>query len=182
MLELDPTFIGAYYFRGESYLKRSMYREGMVEFEKGVAISPVNTEALTGLGYSYAVTGRRAGAQKVLDELNGLSNHEYVSPVWKMKIYAGLKEKDKAFEWLEKAYEDRSIVSVGFIKTNPMFDPLALTRAKPIFSAGRICNHNRENRPPLSHRRQVPVQADSSHITSKPSIIREGKSCRPTAQ
>ena len=124
VLELDPNFIEAYYFRGVAYLNKSMYREGMVEFEKGVAISPVNTEALTGLGYGYAVSGRRAEAQKVLDELNGLSKHEYVSPVWKAKIYAGLKEKDKAFEWLEKAYEDRSIVSVGFIKTNPMFDPL----------------------------------------------------------
>jgi len=124
VLELDPNFIEAYYFRGVAYLKKSMYREGIVEFEKGVAISPVNTEALTGLGYGYAVTGQRAEAQKVLAELDGLSKHEYVSPVWKAKIYAGLKEKDKAFEWLEKAYEDRSVVSVGFIKTNPMFDPL----------------------------------------------------------
>ena len=40
------------------------------------------------------------------------------------KIYTGLGQKEKAFEWLEKAYEDRSIVSVGFVKTNPMFDPL----------------------------------------------------------
>ncbi len=70
------------------------------------------------------MTGRRADAQKVLDKLNGLSKHGYVSAVWRAKIYAGFEEKDKAFEWLEKAYEDRSIVSVGFIKTNPMFDPL----------------------------------------------------------
>jgi TolB-like protein/DNA-binding winged helix-turn-helix (wHTH) protein/tetratricopeptide (TPR) repeat protein len=124
VLELDPNFIDAYYFRGVAYLKKSMYKEGMAEFEKGVAISPANTAALTGLGYGYAVTGRRAEAQKVLDKLNELSKHEYVSPVWRAKIYAGLKEKDKAFEWLEKAYEDRSIVSVGYIKTNPMFDPL----------------------------------------------------------
>ena len=124
VLELDPNFIDAYYFRGLAYLKKSMYKEGMAEFEKGVAISPVNTEALTGLGYGYAVTGRRAEAQKVLDQLKELSKHEYVSAVWRAKIYAGLEEKDKAFEWLEEAYEDRSIVSVGFIKTNPMFDPL----------------------------------------------------------
>jgi hypothetical protein len=70
------------------------------------------------------VTGRRDDAQKVLDKLNELSKHKYVSPVWRAKIYAGLEDKDRAFEWLEKAYEDRSIVSVGFIKTNPMFDPL----------------------------------------------------------
>lgn len=100
----------------------------MAEFEKAAAISPINTAALTGLGYGYAVTGKRAEAQKVLDKLNELSKQEYVSAVWRAKIYAGLLEKEKAFAWLEKAYEDRSIVSVGFIKTNPMFDPLRSDR------------------------------------------------------
>ena len=131
VLELYPNFIDAYYFRGLAYLKKSMYKECMADFEKGVAIAPVNPLALTGLGYGYAVTGRRAEAQKVLDKLNELSKHEYVSAVWRAKIYAGLEEKDRAFEWLEKAYEDRSIVSVGFIKPNPMFDPL---RSDPRFA------------------------------------------------
>jgi TolB-like protein/Tfp pilus assembly protein PilF len=124
VLELDPNYVVAYYFRGVAYLKKSMYKEGMREFEKGVAISPGDMIALTGLGYGYAVTGRRAQAQKVLDKLKELSKQQYVSAVWRAKIYAGLAEKDKAFEWLEKAYEDHSIVSVGYIKTNPMFDPL----------------------------------------------------------
>jgi TolB-like protein/DNA-binding winged helix-turn-helix (wHTH) protein/Flp pilus assembly protein TadD len=131
VLELDPNFIDAYYFRGLSYIQKSMYKEAMKEFEKGVAISPGNTEALTGLGYGYGVTGRKIKAQRVLDKLNDLSKHEYVFAVWRAKIYAGLEEKGKAFEWLEKAYEDRSIVSVGFIKTNPMFDPL---RSDPRFT------------------------------------------------
>jgi TolB-like protein/DNA-binding winged helix-turn-helix (wHTH) protein/Tfp pilus assembly protein PilF len=131
VLELDPNYVVAYYFRGVSYLKKSMYKEGMREFEKGVAISPDDTVVLTGLGYGYAVTGKRAEAQKVLDKLNRLSKQQYVSAVWRAKIYAGLEDKDEAFEWLEKAYEDRSIVSVGYIKTNPMFDPL---RSDPRFA------------------------------------------------
>jgi hypothetical protein len=60
----------------------------------------------------------------VLEKLNELSKHEFVSAVWRAKIYAGLEDKGKAFEWLEKAYEDHSIESVGYIKTNPMFDRL----------------------------------------------------------
>jgi tetratricopeptide (TPR) repeat protein len=124
VLELDPNFIDAHYFRGVSYLKKSMYNEGMTEFQKAVLISPGDTVALTGLGFGYGVTGKRIEAQKVLDKLNELSRQKYVSPVFMAKIYAGLAEKDKAFEWLEKAYEDHSIVSVGYIKTNPMFDPL----------------------------------------------------------
>jgi len=124
VLELDPNYVDAYYFQGIAYLKKSMYKEGKADLEKGVAIAPASEVALTGLGYSYAVTGRRAEAHRVLDKLNELSKQKYVSPIWRVKIYAGLVEKDKAFEWLEKAYEDHSIVSVGYIKTNPMFDPL----------------------------------------------------------
>jgi hypothetical protein len=103
----------------------------MVEFEKAVAISSGDPVALTGLGYADAVTGRKEEARKVLARLNELSKREFVSAVWRAKVYAGLREKDNAFEWLEKAFDDRSIISVGFIKTNPMFDPL---RSDPRFA------------------------------------------------
>jgi TolB-like protein/DNA-binding winged helix-turn-helix (wHTH) protein/tetratricopeptide (TPR) repeat protein len=131
VLELDPNYILAYYFRGVSYLKKSMYKEGMAELEKGTTISPGDIVALTGLGYGYGVTGKRVEAQKVLDKMKEISNQKHVSAVFMAKIYAGLQDKERAFEWLEKAYEDRSIVSVGFVKTNPMFDPL---RSDPRFS------------------------------------------------
>lgn len=124
VLELDPNYLPVFYFRGICYLKKSFYKEGIAEVEKGVAIAPDDPSALTGLGYGYAVAGKRAEAEEVLDKLNELSKHEYVSPVWRAKIYAGLGDKDKAFTWLEKAYEDRSIVSVAYLKTNPMLDPL----------------------------------------------------------
>lgn len=123
-LELDPSSIDAYYFRGISYLKKSMPNEGMAELQKAASLSPNNVIAVTGLGYGYAVTGKRTDAQRMLDRLDELSKQSYVSPVWRAKIYAGLEDKDKAFQWLEKAIQDRSVVSVGYIKTNPMFDPL----------------------------------------------------------
>ncbi len=45
----------------------------------------------------------------MLDQLNELSKQKYVAAVDMARIYVGLGEKDKAFEWLEKGYEDRSI-------------------------------------------------------------------------
>jgi TolB-like protein/DNA-binding winged helix-turn-helix (wHTH) protein/Tfp pilus assembly protein PilF len=131
ILELDPKFTPAYYVRGVAYVKKSTYKKAMAEFEKAVSISPDDLAALTGLGYGYAVAGRRVDAEKVLARLNELSKREFVSPVWMAKIYSGLGEKDKAFESLERAYEDRSIVSVAYIKTNPMLDPL---RSDPRFA------------------------------------------------
>ncbi len=143
VLELDPDNVDAYYFRGMAYTKKSMFKEGMAEFEKAAAVAPDNLIATTGLGYGYAVTGRRADAHKLLDQLKGLSRQQYVSPIWMAKIYAGLEDKDEAFKWLEKAYEDHSIVSVGYIKTNPMFDPLRSDpRYKDLLRRTNLCIPN----------------------------------------
>jgi tetratricopeptide (TPR) repeat protein len=106
---------------GIAYIPKSMYREGMAEFEKLLAISPGTPLGLSDLGYAYAVTGRRAEAQKVLDKLAELSKEKYVPAILRARIYAGLGEKDKAIEWLEMGYEDRSISP---IKVDPTLDPL----------------------------------------------------------
>jgi TolB-like protein/Tfp pilus assembly protein PilF/predicted Ser/Thr protein kinase len=127
-LEMDPNFRLAQDSLGLAYIQKSMYKEAIAEFEKALVLSPSNAGALSGLGYAYAVTGRRVDAQKVLDQLNELSHQEYVLPLVRAQIYAGLGDKDKAFEWLEKGFEERSLM---FTKVDPMFDPL---RSDPRFA------------------------------------------------
>jgi tetratricopeptide (TPR) repeat protein len=123
-LELDPNFILAHSFLGLAYVQKSMYKEGIAEIEKELVISPGNPYALSSLGYAYAVAGRRAEAQKVLDQLNELSKQRYVPALVMVRIYAGLGEKDKAFEWLKKSYEERSIALTADIRLDPVYDPL----------------------------------------------------------
>jgi hypothetical protein len=60
------------------------------------------------LGYGYPVTGRCADASKILQRLDALEKRRFVSTIARVYIYAGLGDKDKAFEWLEKAYQERS--------------------------------------------------------------------------
>jgi hypothetical protein len=72
------------------------------------------------------VAGRRAEALKVLDQLSELSKQKYVRPVFMARIYVGLGDKDKAFEWLEKDYDERSLPFI----LDPIFDPL---RSNPRF-------------------------------------------------
>jgi serine/threonine protein kinase/Tfp pilus assembly protein PilF len=127
-LELDPNFAGGHQLLGEAYLRKSMYKEGLAEIEKELAIFPNSTPALSQLGYGYALEGRRAEAQKVLDQLNERSKQRYVSPANRAIIYVALGEKDKAFEWLEKGYEERSVVA---IKVSQVYDPL---RSDPRFT------------------------------------------------
>ena len=113
-LEMDPNFNPARHWLGLAYLQKSMYKEGIAEFEKD----------FPSLGYAYAVAGRRAEAQQVLDKLNELSKQKYVPAVSMARIYVGLGEKEKAFEWLEKAYQDGSIGGGTGIAADPIFDPL----------------------------------------------------------
>jgi eukaryotic-like serine/threonine-protein kinase len=131
-LELDPNFIPGHIYLGRAYIQKSMYKEGIATFGKALAISPGDPWALSGLGYAYVVAGRRVEGQKVLDNLNALSKKKYV-PAWYMAtIYAGLGEKDKVFELLERSYEDRSIGAPGLtIKVDPAFD---LLRSDPRFA------------------------------------------------
>jgi tetratricopeptide (TPR) repeat protein len=105
-----------------------MYKEGIAEIEKDLAISPGYPVSLSWLGYAYAVAGKRTDAERALDQLNEISKQKHVPAVDRARIYAGLGEKGKAFEWLEKGYEERSIVGIN---VQPPFDPL---RSDPRFA------------------------------------------------
>jgi eukaryotic-like serine/threonine-protein kinase len=123
-LELDPNFIPAHGVLGESYNQMSLYKEAVAEFEKGLAGSPGDAYTLGGLGYAYAKAGRKADAQKLLNQMNESSKRMYVPALSRTEIYLGLGEKENAFEWLEKAYEERSARLGVSIRGDPIFDPL----------------------------------------------------------
>ena len=61
--------------------------------------------------------------QSWLDGLTEISKRGYVSSFSIAEGYMRMGEKDKAFDWLEKAYEehDSGLVSIG---VEPMFDPV----------------------------------------------------------
>jgi eukaryotic-like serine/threonine-protein kinase len=130
-LEMEPNFVQGHYYLGMVFLQKSMFKEAVTEFEKALAISPGFAYPLSGLGYAYAVAGRRAEARKVLDQVSELSKQKYVFAASMAMIYAGLRERDKAFEWLEKGYEERSLGGGETIRVDPVWDPL---RSDPRFA------------------------------------------------
>ena len=70
----------------------------------------------------------RSLALRALKELRELSNKRYVPSASFAIIYVGLGDKEQAFTWLEKAYEERS--RLPMLKIDPIWDPL---RADPRF-------------------------------------------------
>src|SRR5262249_51660823 len=82
------------------------------------------------LAYVYAVSGQREKAKGLLRELIELSKHRYVAPYPVAEAYAGLGEKDQAFQWLNKAYEEHSHL-LRRLKADPRFHSL---RSDPRFA------------------------------------------------
>jgi serine/threonine protein kinase/Tfp pilus assembly protein PilF len=94
---------------GQVYLLDSKYDVGLAEVKKALDMSGNNPMILAVLGWGYAVAGQKAEVQKVLEELKKRSEGEYIRPYYFAQIYSGLGEKDLAFKWLVKAYEQSDI-------------------------------------------------------------------------
>ena len=127
VLELDPNFIPGHVLLSLADLQESKYQDSVQEIDKALVVSPNSVDALSVLGYAYAVAGKKSDAQNVLDRLNEMSKQKYVAAESRAVIYAALGQKDQAFDWLQKAYEDRSITAGGpfsMLKVHPAYDPL----------------------------------------------------------
>jgi len=123
-VEMDPNFPLARFFLGMAYEQKKMYEAAVAEFQKGSELFEGAPIGLAALGHAYAVSGRAAEARKVLEELNQLGKRRYVSAYFIAAIYAGLGEKDQAWAWLEKAYEERASWLSNQVKVDPRFDSL----------------------------------------------------------
>ena len=129
----NPNGAFAHFRLGESYVAKGLYEKGIEEMQKAVAIdnAPERPDSQPMLAYAYAVAGKRAEAVKILDEQRELAKHQYISPYNFAIIYTGLGDRDRAFDYLEKAYEERS-QSALHVKNRPMFDSL---RSDPRYPA-----------------------------------------------
>ncbi|HVH66923.1 MAG TPA: protein kinase [Gemmatimonadales bacterium] len=87
--------------------------------------------AAASLGHALGAAGDRPGARVVLDRLLRQREHGYVSPYDVALVYAGLGDKDKALDWLQRAYQERSSLLV-FALREPRLAPL---RSEPRFVA-----------------------------------------------
>src|SRR6202165_4178242 len=130
-VELDPSNGWVRMFLGRAYLFKGMPQRAIEVMETAMRLSPDDSYALGYLGYTYAVTGRRADALKILQRLDEMEKHRYVSRFAPVYIYTGLGDKNKAFEWLEKAYQERSDSLAWF-----RFDPESkVLQSDPRFAA-----------------------------------------------
>jgi len=119
MIELDPNFWSAHSVLGIILVKQSRFTEATAEGQKAVEFSNRSSASLALLGYVYARSGRRDEAQSVITELDKKFAEKTADARDLAMVYAGLNDKDKAFEWLEKAYQYRSF-QLGNLRLEPL--------------------------------------------------------------
>jgi len=123
-LEIEPDFYMGLSRLGVAHKQQRAYDRAVDALQRAVTVSGRHPDALAQLGQTYALQGRIREARQLLDELNVLSESRYVPAFARVLVFAGLGERDEAFNWLERAYDER-------------YGPLMLLRVDPNLAALR---------------------------------------------
>ncbi len=130
-LEFVPNLGRAHMQLGWCYEQKAMPQEAITALERATALSANDPAPIASLARAYATFGKRPAALKLLDDLRSVSTRRYVAPFWFAEIYVGLGDKDRAFEWLERGYQEHDIM-MPLMKVCPLCDPL---RSDPRFAS-----------------------------------------------
>jgi len=104
-VQLDPNYV---YFDpplADAYRAKGDFNQAVALYEKAQAATHFPSP---GLAITYATMGRREDARRVVDQLIQKSRQQYVAADSIAAVYVALGEKDEAFRWLERAFEEHS--------------------------------------------------------------------------
>src|SRR4030095_12666343 len=130
-LEIDPRFFLAHYYLGAILQLQGHLKEAIPEFQKSVELNN-DAYSIAMLGQAYARHGQKAEAEKILARLKEEAKSRYVSPYAWALLYAGLGDKNRAIDELERAYQTGDTNYLFVIKTDPSLEDL---RGDPRFEA-----------------------------------------------
>jgi len=130
-LEFFPDFWQGHWLLCLALAGKGLHSEAIAACEEAVARSGRTPIAMGALGYANALAGQREAARQVAVALEDAAAQQYVGGSSIAMVYAGLGDQDRAFAWLERAYEERDVQLVH-LADYAFFDPL---RADPRFAA-----------------------------------------------
>jgi TolB-like protein/DNA-binding winged helix-turn-helix (wHTH) protein/Tfp pilus assembly protein PilF len=131
-LQIDPTYLPARIQLALAYEQKGQVREAIAELEKARSMASSLPVVHALLAHAYAIAGRKSEAQSELNVLTTAASHnQYVPPSYLALISIAMGDKDKAFIYLEKSYQDRS-EQMLYLAVEPLVDPL---RGDPRFDS-----------------------------------------------
>lgn len=103
VLQMDANFLIAQHYKARALFFTGKQVEAFEIYRKAIADS--NGSAFFKADYAFlqGKAGNQTEARKILAELNETAKQKHVSPIHFAYVHLGLKEREKAFEYLRKA-------------------------------------------------------------------------------
>jgi tetratricopeptide (TPR) repeat protein len=129
-LEMDPSRANAHWELARVYEEKGSYAEALAEHVKELTLKGESPQTIAALQEAFRLEGMQGFWRKRIEQIK--SKGGYVEPLMLVDLYASLGDKDQAFAWLEKAYQDHSPFMVGLksssrvdiLRSDPRYDDL----------------------------------------------------------
>jgi TolB-like protein len=131
LMELGPKAAPGWWLLGVALTRTGHFDEGLAAVRRAAELSGDAAWSTGWLGLVSGLGGRADEARGVLDRLETMSRTAYVPPASFAWVYLGLREVDRAFEWLDRAVDAHDQLMMP-IKSYAFFDPI---RNDPRFAA-----------------------------------------------
>jgi TolB-like protein/tetratricopeptide (TPR) repeat protein len=119
----SPEVVVAHYRLGLALEAAHRLEEAIAEFEIAHQISGPTPAPAASLACAHAAMGRRARAEQLLESLLATAEGEYVAAPCIAEVWLSLGDRDRAFEWFDRAVEERSSMLVT-LQSNHRYDPI----------------------------------------------------------
>jgi len=140
--KLDPDNIYTYTMISLYHGYQGNYREIIDITQKALEMGLIDRiQLLFRLGHWYGLSGEEQKARHILNEMLELKKQKYISSTYIAFIYTGLGEKDTAFDWLQRAYEEKDPILIAIklyheiyiapIRSDPRFNTLLIKLGLP---------------------------------------------------
>lgn len=123
VLEMDPGYYFGHLLLGQTLEMKGARDEAITEYQKARALND-DPLVLAQLAHAEGLSGNKMEAEKTLDQLKELSKQRYVSAYSFALAHLGLSNKEEALRWLEQSYQDRAGADIGWIRVEPLLDPI----------------------------------------------------------
>jgi tetratricopeptide (TPR) repeat protein len=121
-LDMDASFAEAHFHLAMVYEAKRLYAESLAEFEKSVELF-ADPAMKIWQARVYALLGNRKEAERLINQENEAAKTRYVAPYPLATAYAALGDNDRAMDYLERAFNERSYYVV-WLNVDPIFDRL----------------------------------------------------------
>lgn len=129
-LELDPSYPVTMINLARCYEQAGMHPQAREIYQKLLGFAPEDPGVLALMAHEYALSGDAPAARKIEAQLEKMRSQRYVAALYIALIWTGLGDRDRAFQWLDQAY-DEDCEYLVYLSTEPTADPL---RSDPRFA------------------------------------------------